>query len=290
MEYPGRTPCCKRTEYLSTFAQNSGLFGALSPISNEALSPQSQPLYNTPTTKPFINEKQKINISFRNTPSRRSGEFSSTSLQEYSGSPTPHRTLGKDLFLGGSNVNSTLKCSASNFSPRPPLRSVLNTYSNNLKSKALQVKQVGRTCLRASRRLARRESTAPYYGFIFEHPTLPTKAFVAASNSKKEPPPSPESDPESDTWPSPLRTKARGSRRSEQRMLDRKKRIQELGSEHHIYQSMCWEVEDGRRCSTGFKGRSDLVLADRVRVKKGSPPEEWIERLQKAGYDFKEVK
>jgi hypothetical protein len=112
---------------------------------------------------------------------------------------------------------------------------------------------------------------------------------VLNSNAKRELS-SEDSDPDSNVWPSPIRRKIITGRGKRQRRLAREERIRKEGCMHRIYQSRHWELDDGRRCVNGFRGRPDLTIKNRPVLPLDATPKAWIRILEEADYDFEEVR
>lgn len=93
-----------------------------------------------------------------------------------------------------------------------------------------------------------------------------------------------------DEWPEPVRRRIYTGTSKLIRENKRLERIYNSNKRHRIHQTRWWELEDGRRCRTAFKGRPDLVLKQRPNIPKAAPPAVWLSRLQKEGYELEEVK
>lgn len=91
-------------------------------------------------------------------------------------------------------------------------------------------------------------------------------------------------------WPEPIR---RDIFTGDEKLIREEQRLGRISSSskrHRIHMTRRWELEDGRRCRTAFKGRPDLVLKQRPCIPKDAPPEVWLSTLQKEGYELEEVK
>lgn len=100
----------------------------------------------------------------------------------------------------------------------------------------------------------------------------------------------PSSDSSDGEWPEPARRRISTGK---SKLLRQEKRLERISSEsrsHHIHQTRRWELEDGRRCRTAFRGRPELVLKQRPHIPKNAPAEEWLSRLEKEGYELEEVR
>lgn len=107
---------------------------------------------------------------------------------------------------------------------------------------------------------------------------------------RSSPTPYSSSDSSDCEWPEPVRDRIFTGKSKHIREQKRLQRIRSSNKSHRIHQTRRWELEDGRRCRTAFKGRPDLVLKQRPCIPKGTSPKAWLSRLEKEGYDLEEVK
>jgi hypothetical protein len=141
--------------------------------------------------------------------------------------------------------------------PRKPLGNISNTITRSLKSRY--------------RRSSLQRTTPP------------------PSTLQLNTPLSPESDPASDVWTEMKWAKPHGDHNSKKRAAQRDERICKMSKCHTVFQSTCWELEDGRRTSTAYKGRPDLILKDCAEFSSDDSAAERIAKLKSAGYEFREV-
>lgn len=94
----------------------------------------------------------------------------------------------------------------------------------------------------------------------------------------------------SDEWPEPARHRVSTGQAKLLRQEKRLRRIFSGNKNHRIHQTRRWELEDGRRCRTAFRGRPDLVLKERPHIPENSPPETWLSILEAEGYELEEVR
>ena len=95
---------------------------------------------------------------------------------------------------------------------------------------------------------------------------------------------------ESSDWPDPIWEFAFNGKRREECRVARDLRIKGMQKTHEMYQSRHWQLDDGRRTRTSFKGRPELTLKDRPFIPAGAPQKIWLQTLEEADYDFREIR
>lgn len=98
------------------------------------------------------------------------------------------------------------------------------------------------------------------------------------------------SDQCSNTWSATSRISLSSLEEKERRKRQRIEKNQTQGKDVAVYFSTFWQLEDGLRSSSGYKGRPGFVLKDVPVLPEESSPSAWIKILEEADYEFREVK
>lgn len=93
-------------------------------------------------------------------------------------------------------------------------------------------------------------------------------------------------------WPSPQRTKVRTDKHRKHRQLEREQRIKHSWKKFRIFQSRHWHLSNGRKCMTGFKGRTNQIKNSNLWNSSSNKlsPQAYLDRLELDGYETVEIR
>ena len=95
--------------------------------------------------------------------------------------------------------------------------------------------------------------------------------------------------PGTSPFPSPVRKRSQQKARAKKCMQGEPDSDDDFQGFETV-QSMSFHLNEACRCQTGFKGKPQCLDASRVKVKKGTSPEQHLLLLENAGYELVKLK